>query len=41
MKPPKGMPADAYQNLVVIGTSAGKVKLVDLGKNKVLNQFQL
>lgn len=33
----KGVPADAYQNLAVIGTSGGKVKLIDLAKNKVMN----
>lgn len=39
MKPPKGVPADAYENLAVIGTSSGRVKLVDLAKNKILTQF--
>mmetsp|Transcript_7424 Transcript_7424/g.10536 ORF Transcript_7424/g.10536 Transcript_7424/m.10536 type:complete len:80 (+) Transcript_7424:797-1036(+) len=34
--PPRGQSKDAYDNLVVIGTSAGIVKLIDLARNKVL-----
>ena len=40
IQPPKGQPADAYSNLVVIGTADGKVKLIDLARNKILSQFK-
>ena len=36
MLPPRGQNKDAYNNLVVVGTSAGNVKLIDLVRNKVL-----
>ena len=39
--PPKGKPADFFDNLVVIGTSSGLIKLVDLQRNKILFQFAL
>ena len=39
--PPKGKPRDAYSHLVVVGTSAGRVKLIDLNRNKVISQFSV
>ena len=36
MTPPKGQPADAYSNLAVVGTSVGKIKLLDLARNKIV-----
>ena len=36
MMPPRGQSKDSYDNIVVVGTSAGNVKLVDLSRNKVI-----
>ena len=37
MPTPKGLPKDLYSGYVVIGTSAGVIKLIDLNKNRVLS----
>ena len=41
MEPQRGQPADMYDNLLVIGTSSGNVKLLDLGRNRVLSTISL
>ena len=41
MIPPQGQNNESYLNLVVIGTAAGNVKLVDLGRNKVLQAVKV
>lgn len=40
IQPSKGQPADAYSNLVVIGTADGKIKLIDIARNRILSQFK-
>ena len=37
----RGQAADFYHSYVVIGTSAGKVKLVDLARNRVITTIQI
>ena len=39
MIPPKGKPADSYEHLIIIGTSAGTLKLIDLNRNRVLKSI--
>ena len=41
MFPPRDQPSNSYDNLIVIGTSDGNVKLVDLARNKILNNIQM
>ncbi len=38
--PQKGMSADSFANLVVVGTSAGIIKLIDLSKSKVIDTIK-
>ena len=39
--PGKGVSPDAFSNLVVVATSAGKVKLIDLSKSKVIDTIDV
>ena len=41
MVPPKGKPADSYEHLILIGTSAGTLKLVDLNRNRILKTIEM
>ena len=41
MIPPKGKPADLYEHLIIIGTSAGSLKLIDLNRNRILKMIQM
>ena len=39
MIPPKGKAADSYEHLIITGTSAGTLKLIDLNRNRVLKSI--
>ena len=41
MVPPKGKPADFYGYLIIIGTSAGTLKLIDLNRNRVIKSIMV
>ena len=41
MDPPRDQARDAYDNLIAIGTSDGKVCLLDIARNKIVNTIQL
>ena len=41
MVPPKGKPADFYGHLIIIGTSAGTLKLIDLNRNRVIKSIMV
>jgi len=41
MEPPRDQPKDAYDSLLVMGTSDGKVHLLDLTRNKIISTINL
>ena len=41
MLPPRDQPKNSFDNLIVIGTADGKVHLVDLARNKILNTIAM